>query len=129
MRQFKLKYYNIDKPEVITRDGRKVRIVCTDGSVMDKDNKLFPVIALVSSNGYGSNGYERVVAYSEDGTCEDNITGLDLFFKPVRHEGWINIVDNGIMMVKDGKIYSSEGQAERFAGNNCIDTIKIEWED
>lgn len=124
MRQFNLKYYNIDKPDVITRDGRPVRIICTNGKVME-NNKKFPVIALVNSN-----GYETLAAYSEDGICKfNNVPELDLFFKPVKHEGWINIIDNGIMMVKDGKIYSSEGQAKRFAGNNCIDTIRIEWED
>lgn len=45
-KQFDLQYY-LEHPEtkVVTRDGRSVRIICTD-----RKDPLYPIIALVDSN-------------------------------------------------------------------------------
>ena len=125
MKEFSLEEYlkNPDR-EVVTRDGKKVRIICTDR----KGDT--PIIALV----YNANeGQEYGYAFYSDGkyyrAAGDE---LDLFFAPEKHEGWININKwpdgerdtNGI-------IYSTELDIPDIppVGAKRVATIKIEWEE
>ena len=84
MKQFNLEEY-LKNPsrKVVTRDGRKARVICTDA----KNN--FPVVALIET----LDGKETLpCGYKKDGAY---ITGeklsCDLFFAPEKHEGWLNI--------------------------------------
>ncbi len=72
-----MKEFNINEAKagakVVTRNGRKVRIICFDR----KSGKLpGKIIALVS--GY-SNKFEQIVQYDLDGRQVDFINCLDLF--------------------------------------------------
>ena len=75
-----------------------------------------------------------VLAYnfSEDGKqylTEDVVeSNLDLFFVPIKKEGWINIYqDNELTW---NSIFDTKEKAEKIGKSldNYITTIKIEWE-
>ena len=84
MKQFNLQEY-LANPErkVVTRDGHKVRILCTDR----KGDT--PIIALVHN---AKEEQEYGYAFYSDGKFfRDGNDELDLFFAPEKHEGWINL--------------------------------------
>ena len=121
MKQFNLEEYlkNPDS-EIVTRDGRKVRILCTDR----KGDT--PIIALVHD---ANDGQEYGYAFYSDGKFfRDGNEESDLFFAPEKHEGWINL--NRCLDGKPqcGFIYDSEAEA-KSNGRNALATIKIEWEE
>lgn len=127
MERFSLsKYLKNPSRKVITREGRKVRIICTD---VKGD---FPIIALVESiNG----NVELPLSYSRDGlhsVGENIISNYELFFAPKKHEGWINIYRNEDEDYYKGMvIFSSKEDAiekgRKFS--DYITTTKIEWEE
>ena len=124
MKQFDLdEYLKNPSKKVVTRDGRSVRIVCTDR----KSKHNFPIIALIE----GFDGDEDFLCYTRDGkwpSCKK----VDLFFAPEKHEGWINIYRaEGDESVYTANVYNSKEEAED-AGRGEEDylaTIKIEWEE
>ena len=125
MKEFSLEEYlkNPDR-EVVTRDGRKVRIICTDR----KGDT--PIIALV----YNANeGQEYGYAFYSDGKYyRDAGDELDLFFAPEKHEGWI-IINKYPDGVRDtnGIIYHTKSDIPDIppVGVQRVATIKIEWEE
>ena len=125
MKEFSLEEY-LKNPnrEVVTRDGRKVRILCTDR----KGDT--PIIALVHD---ANDGQEYGYAFYSDGKFfRDENKELDLFFAPEKHDGWVNVYkefeSNSHYM---GRICNSEEEAKKKTDINGIylATIKIEWED
>lgn len=122
MRPFNLEEY-LAHPErkIVTRDGKDVRIICTDRKLYAVD---CPIIALVKDD----EDNERIESFTIDGKWwEDELESkLDLFF-PL-HEGWINIYVNNWL---DGTVYPSKEEAlnMRDGMTECIATIKIEWEE
>ena len=125
MKEFSLEEYlkNPDR-EVVTRDGRKVRIICTDR----KGDT--PIIALV----YNANeGQEHSYAFYSDGKFfRDADDEFDLFFAPEKHEGWI-IINKWPDGERDtnGIIYDTELDIPDIppVGAKRVATIKIEWEE
>lgn len=125
MKQFNLEEYLANpSKKVVTRDGRSVRIICTDR----KTKNDYPIIALIE--GFG--GDEDFLCYRRDGkwpSCKK----VDLFFAPEKHEGWINIyrADDVKCIATDKYVYRSEIDAiNGIAGNkDYIATVKIEWEE
>ena len=122
MEQFSLdKYLANPSRKVVTRDGKNVRIVCTDA------NMDYPIVALVESmDGTG----ERVVSFSKEGLYLRNDVCIDdLFFAPEKHEGWINIFSYEKSFAR-GPIYNSKEEAEEIGklSEYYSTTIKIEWE-
>ena len=121
MKPFNLKEY-IKNPnrKIVTRDGKKVRIICTDFN-----NPDFPVIGEVE-------GYIWPSSFTKSGLF---IKGYeehpnDLFFAPEKHEGWVNIYQDSIINGPCYKyIYPSEEEAKRNAGPGAVTTTKIEWEE
>lgn len=122
MKLFNLKEY-LENPtkEIITKKGRKVRILCTD-----RKDSYFPIVALVE----GEDNIEETMHYTKDGEwIIDCDSGNDLCFAPEKHEGWINVYggDGGF---RGGSIYPSKEVANN---SKClcgyITTIKIEWEE
>ena len=124
-----MRFFNLDeylkKPslKVVTRDGREVQIICTDAKNEE------PIIALV----YNKNrDEENVYTYNRDGYFyKDNDSCLDLFFAPIKREGWVNIYDiTRINCIS--RIYNTKEEAETI-GKGCksgyITTLKIEWEE
>ena len=111
--------------KIVTRDGRNVRILCTDREDLD-----FPIITLIKKK---LGGGEVIYAHTKDGLyCNTCSTIHDLFFAPEKHEGWINIYRNEDEDYYKGMvIFSSKEDAiekgRRFS--DYITTTKIEWED
>lgn len=122
MKKFSLEEY-LKNPlkKVVTRDGRNVRIICTDaiGS--------FPIVALVRR--YDA-AMDNAHQYTKDGRyfTFDEKDDLDLFFAPEKHEGWINLYKGCAGDYNGGKVYTSKEEAKESAYGYCI-TTKIEWED
>ena len=123
MKEFNLdEYLKNPSQKVVTRDGKAVRIICTDRKGEQ------PILALVTTT-----GEEFVHYYHKDGFLISNQkeTDFDLFFAPTKKEGWVNIYDitrtNCI-----SRIYKTKEEAETI-GKGCksgyITTIKIEWEE
>ena len=126
MKQFNLEEYLKDpNKKVVTRDGRNVRILCTN-----QKGTEYSVVALCTM----SNGSENCCFYLPNGRrywSADADSCLDLFFSE-KHEGWVNLYDHseGTYL---GRVYSSKEVAEDM-GKKCglqhyITTIKIEWEE
>ena len=127
MEQFSLeKYLANPSREVVTRDGRDARIICTD---MNCEN--YPIVALVQiCDKYYT---ERVNTYTKDGRLDiERPYRDDLFFAPSKGEGWINVYrnrDSGHTYA--GAVYDSKEDAEKrkVIDENYVTTIKIEWEE
>ena len=131
MKQFSLKEY-LDNPNrrIITRDGEKVRIVCTDRKCTD-----FPIVALCTST---ITGQEVCRSYGINGNYNAHVQSVvDLMFAPQKHEGWVNVYkDKGedTYFVTASSPYLSKQVAKDHAvlsDRSCdyIDTVKIEWKD
>lgn len=131
MEQFSLTEYlkNPDR-QVVTRDGRAVRILCTDRNY---DN--YPVVALVQVHLRGGQLRDDPYCFTKDGLYLDHSeTQKDLFFAPEKgdkhQEGWINIYEHDMnVRYPSFTIYNTEKEAKRERGNRCVATIKIEWEE
>ena len=126
MEQFSLeKYLANPSRKVVTRNGRNVRIVCTDMKY-----KVYPILALEEISDDNS---EYVYAFTKDGNYEiGDLSIHDLFFAPEKHEGWINVYrhsDGGHAYA--GAVYDSKEDAEKrkIIDENYVATIKIEWEE
>ena len=126
MEQFSVeKYLANPSRKLVTGDGRKVKILCTNRK------SPYPIVALVEN--HDSNN-EDVYSYRENGLyslfslSEQN----NLFFAPEKHEGWINVYRNSDSgHVYTGAAYDSKEDAEKRkeSGENYVTTIKIEWEE
>ena len=119
MKAFSLEeYLKNPKRKVVTKDGRNVRIVCTDVK-----SELYPVLALVDNW-----GEEICNSYTKEGRfLPGNEAHRDLFFAPEKHEGWVNVyrcLDD--MMC--GSVFATEEDAKCNA-KTAIATVKIEWEE
>lgn len=125
MKQFNLEEYLANPRKVITRDGRNVRIICTDFY-----NHDFPVVGEIK-------GHKWPLSFATNGT---SIKGRqlcgDLFFAPEKKIGWTNIYKYTFGGTHLGEvIYNSKEEAENNAKvyetdiNTYITTIKIEWEE
>lgn len=127
MKQFSLDEYlkNPTRP-IVTRDGRSVRIVCTDGRYEN-----YPIIALVEDE----DGKKDVETYTIEGSSIDGYEHpCDLFFAPEKKSGWVNIYRT-TFGTQVGEIYNSKEDAETLAKDYeravaaYVTTIKIEWEE
>ena len=130
MKEFNLEEYLKDPSQkVITRDGRDVRIVCTDM------RSEFPIVAIISNEDKN----ERVNIFTKNGryyqTEKNSNSFLDLFFAPIKREGWVNVYKDNISTFTSGYIHQNEEQALEEAleilkeYGKFIATIKIEWEE
>ena len=126
MEQFSLeKYLANPSRKVVTRDGRRARIICTDRNINN-----FPIVALIQLY---NDSDEEVFTYTKDGKRRvDESTRHDLFFAQETHEGWINVYrysDGGHAYA--GAVYDSKEDAEKrkTIDENYVTTIKIEWEE
>ena len=125
MEKFSLEEY-LKNPsrKVVTRDGKRVRIVCTDRL------SIYPVIGLVNTD-----EEEEVLFYTDNGNIFATITSeYDLFFTPEKHEGWFNIYhcnDFGFY-IRQNQPYKSKEEADEVAKANFrtfFATVKVEWEE
>lgn len=118
MKPFNLEEYlkNPNK-KVVTRDGRKVKIHCTNYT------RAQNIIAQIEGNDYSA-------SYRKDGIFINGLeSNCDLFFAPDKHEGWINIYKTRGYCYGGSVIYPTEVAAKTAADPDPIATIKIEWEE
>ena len=123
MKEFNLEEFKKNPSQkVVTRDGREVRIICTDRK------ETQPIIALVTKN-----GKEEVRSYYQNGRWSNtNEWDLDLFFAPIKREGWVNIYRDRSGAFSSQFIFESEKKAKEIIGKDhktYIATVKIEWEE
>lgn len=125
MKEFSLgEYIKNPNREVITRDGRKVRVLCTDRK------GAAPIIALI--NGGLPDCKELCYSFFPDGKKYENCeSDADLFFAPTKHEGWINIKKTALGYYCSSNIFQTKEDAENHEiGGNClVVTKKVEWEE
>ena len=124
-KKLNLKPFDIQKARegkpVCTRDGRKARIICFDRRLFYK-NVSYPILALVEC----SDGEDDVCGYNEKGKVliEDGAEYKDdLMMLPEKKEGWVNVYKE--------RCYESKEEAIscRACNMECIDTIRLEWEE
>lgn len=132
MKEFNLnEYLKNPSQKVITRDGRAVRIICTD-----KKGEQ-PIVALITTK-----DKEDVYFYYKDGRWSKitengrwiniNENCVDLFFAPTKKEGWINLYKDKSGVYSSNFIFETEKRAKEVIGENhksYITAIKIEWEE
>lgn len=123
MKQFSLKEY-LENPnrKIVTRDGRSVRILCTD-----RNHPTRPIITLVQND-----KVENTYTYRENGSWLDCTSSpTDLFFAPEKKEGWINIYKANSIIFPGVQVYSTKERAEAAVRgvSDYISTIKIQWEE
>ena len=131
-----LKPFDIQKARegkpVCTRDGRKARILCFDR----KGYNMFPIVALIMNGDRESDIY----TYRPNGTWDNsgNESDKDLMMLPEKEEGWVNIYksDNGTYYTgaifnekNDALVNTAEIEITTGIPRDCIDTVKIEWEE
>ena len=121
MKAFSLEEY-LKNPsrKVVTRDGRKVRILCTDFN-----NPDFPVIC-----GVESSTNEQLCSFTRDGSYFiGESSPCDLVFAPEKREGWGVIC--GSFLVSE--IFTAKEEAEEFVkraqSKDFVAIAKIEWEE
>lgn len=122
MKRFSLKEY-LKNParKVVTREGNPVEIIYTDGEGRR------PITALVTKED-GKKFSIKCTFYGE--WSENGESALDLFFEPIKKEGWVNIYNDG-SNITTGDVYSNKEEAIKNINFKCkyITTVKIEWEE
>ena len=130
MKPFNLKEY-LENPsrKVVTRDGKPARIICIDAKREHFEEGPHPVIALVEEK----KNQETIYCYREDGIFREGYKyGHDLFFAPVKCEGWINVYKcvNVVDERTGNVIFKTKEEAlDNILSTNYIDTVHIEWEE
>lgn len=125
MIQFNLEeYLKSPKRKVITRDGRDVRIVCTD-----MIGTSYPILVICRVDAT----HDCYYSYTINGKHSLNEDShLDLFFAPEKHEGWANVYKSAEFYYL-GSInpYPSKSEAisHIMKNDDYVRTVKIEWEE
>ena len=119
------KYLANPSRKVVTRDGKNVRILCTDRKLDSKE-----VVGLTMNN----DGTEGLLSWSKQGkSLSLNDSSLDLFFAPEKHEGWVNLykLANKDCAYYTGGVFNSKAEAEnkRDMSDLYVATIKFDWEE
>ena len=123
MKRFNLEeYLNNPSMKVVTRDGRNVKILCTNYYLGNQC-----VIAEIEDidRSFSFNQYGQQYGNTKD-------SPLNLFFEEERHEGWINLYKVGTNnLYSDSCIWSTEEDAKKEGDkwDDYVATIKIEWEE
>lgn len=123
MKPFNLEEY-LKNPSrrVVTRDGREVKILCTNYYLSNQC-----VIAEIEDIGlsFSFNQYGHQYGNTPD-------SPLNLFFATGKHEGWINLYrDNEENFIYGGNLYKSKEEAVRVRNRKAfyLTTLKVEWEE
>ena len=127
MKQFNLdEYLNDPSKKVVTRDGRSVKIHCTNFT------RAHNIIAQIEGNDFSASYHkDGIFTHEEESNC-------DLFFAPEKHEGWVNIykaaapretLGCSVTRYAGSCIWPTEEAAKAAADPDPVITIKIEWEE
>jgi len=95
---------------VQTRDGRKVRVLCTDAN-----NGEYPVIALVAHE-----SRDTVVSYrTNGGSCIGRTSAVDAINVPEQVHRWINVCSDG------HSLWTSRALADEYCTSKRIGVIEL----
>ena len=123
MKQFSLEEFKKNpNRKVVTRDGRPVRILCTDAV------GTYPIIALIRS----LDNEDYPWRFRMDGAIiENEENDSDLFFAPEKLDGWVNIYKENEDYIRTGaSVFKTKEEAmKHINGRYYISTIHIEWEE
>ena len=125
MKKFSLnEYLKNPNRKIVTRDGHNARIISTDRKSPTGHN----IVVLLD---YGSEEISTTCDNNgETEFCSPFQSKGDLFFAPIKKEGWVNMYKTRSGAVQIGQIYSSKEEAEMGRkDSNYISTAKIEWEE
>ena len=129
MVKFSLEEYLKDPSrKVVTRDGREVRIKCTD---MDGINGMV-IVGLVRDDLMNK---ERPLTWTKEGQYFVQVgeSACDLFFEdskePVIGKGWVNVYKSPGGEIILGGVRKSKEEAEQIGQRDSIDTIEISWKE
>ena len=116
LKPFDLEAARSGKP-VCTRDGHKVRIICFDAKGMN-----YPILALIEE-------CEKESMYCYDMRGKSTVhTDMDLMMLSEKHEGWVNVYrDFNVVHAKNVFETREEALKNIGGGDNCVATVKIEW--
>lgn len=126
MEPFNLEEYlkNPTRP-IVTRNGRSVRIICTNRS------HDYSVVALINNG-----DSEDLLSYTKDGEVYTNLEDdCDLFFAPepkTKKVGWMNVCkygDSKHFSLAGSVIHPTRKQALKESPDYVVDTIQIKWEE
>ena len=124
MEQFSLEEYLRNPRDLVTRNGKKARVICKD-----RVSKTCPLVVLVTME----DGEEIPFTYHTDGKFYHDESELDLFFAPEEHEGWLNLFGGSLcgLYIGDLRIFESKENAEKNGKNNrdYVKSVKIKWEE
>ena len=117
MKPFDLEAAKAGAP-VVTRDGKKARIICSD-----LNNGEYDLIALVAHY----SGREEIVSTKKDGRRLPNSerSTYDLFMASVKKEGWLNIYPKNC----SSDIHPTRELADLSAQQSRVACVKVEWEE
>ena len=126
MKQFSLEEFKKNPTrKVVTRDGKNVRIICTDAK------GDYPVIGLIRS----LDNEDYPWRFRMDGAILENEENEnDLFFDTVTNDGWVNLYRTKSEMITFGYFRKTIEDAVKEIdnkSNDCrhIDTEKLTWEE
>ena len=124
MKPFSIKEYLASPSrKVVTRDGRPVRIVCTDAM------SGYPIIALIRQN----DNTERMCKFTQDGTyVKGGKNNVDLFFATEKKVAWANLYCTELGTMFTGEFFKTEEAALQENGKELgkhLTTFKVEWEE
>ena len=124
MKPFNIKEYN-DNPsrKVVTREGRPVRILCTNA------RRSYPIVALIEDK---DNKEDLLYAYLPNGTMCGMAKQNDLFFVPIKKVIWGNLYSTQLGTTFSGDFYKTKEAALKEKAKDFskyITTFKVEWEE
>lgn len=100
---------------VTTRDGRPVRILCTDRP------GEWPVVGLIEGN---------IHAWTADGLSQPHYRNYDLINPKTKREAWTVIFEDSMASCGPVRLFRSKEAAERYAkGGAFITVARVEWEE
>ena len=120
-----MKPFNLDEylknpsKKVVTREGRTVKIHCTNF------NSCQPIIAEIE-------GHNSSHSFTKDGKyfIDNRNSSYDIFFATEKHEGWVNVYKSESNRSLGAGIWQTEEEAKKCeVAADYVTTIKIEWEE
>lgn len=133
MEQFSLGKYLADPArKVVTRDGRPVRIICTDM----KNETEHPIVGLISKIVKNGKEVEALLDFSAKGDfyVDAGESSYDLFFAPKKQSRWVFLFYNFDGTLTTSVPYKTREEAEREMkvcgkANGGFALTEITWEE
>ena len=124
MKQFSVKDYLANPSrKVVTRDGRSVRVLCTD------KKSEYPVVALVAQD----ENTETTYHFTKDGRhYKYEESDVDLFYEPEKKMAWANLYCTELGIMFTGEFFKTEEAALKEKAKDLgkyITTFKVQWEE